>query len=85
MKAVGKFIITKEEREAYKSKGGLLLTGEDRIGMNFRKGEIVSVGDLITKLKPGQTIYYNKSMTHEARIEGDIFTVLQERDVAVVI
>tara|TARA_Y100000114_G_scaffold31941_1_gene27505 strand:+ start:1618 stop:1875 length:258 start_codon:yes stop_codon:yes gene_type:complete len=85
MKAIGKFIVVEENRESYKSKGGLLLTGEDKVGMTYRKGKIKSVGDLITKLKEGDIIYYNKIHSHEARIEGDIYTVLQERDVAVVI
>ena len=44
MKAVGKFIIVEEERESYRSKGGLMLTGEDKIGMKYRKGKIKSVG-----------------------------------------
>ena len=85
MKAVGKFIIVEEERQSYRSKGGLMLTGEDKIGMKYRKGKIKSVGDLVTKLKKGNIIYYNKATSHEARIEGDIYTVILERDVAVVI
>ena len=32
MKAIGKFIVVEENRESYKSKGGLLLTGEDKVG-----------------------------------------------------
>ncbi len=85
MKAVGKFIIVTEVRESYKSQGGLLLTSEDNIGMRYREGTVVSVGSLVNGIKKDDVIYYNKVMSHEARIEGELYTVLQEKDVAVVL
>ncbi len=85
MKAVGKFIIVTEVRESYKSQGGLLLTSEDNIGMRYREGTVVSVGSLVDGIKKDDVIYYNKVMSHEARIEGELYTVLQEKDVAVVL
>jgi len=85
MKAVGKFIIVTEVRESYKSQGGLLLTSEDNIGMRYREGTVVSVGSLVNGIKKDDVIYYNKVMSHEARIQGELYTVLQEKDVAVVL
>jgi len=85
MKAVGKFIIVTEVRESYKSQGGLLLTSEDNIGMKYREGTVVSVGSLVNGIKKDDVIYYNKVMSHEARIQGELYTVLQEKDVAVVL
>ena len=85
MNAVGKFIIVTEVRESYKSQGGLLLTSEDNIGMRYREGTVVSVGSLVNGIKKDDVIYYNKVMSHEARIEGELYTVLQEKDVAVVL
>lgn len=85
MNAVGKFIIVTEVRESYKSQGGLLLTSEDNIGMRYREGTVVSVGSLVDGIKKDDVIYYNKVMSHEARIEGELYTVLQEKDVAVVL
>ena len=85
MKAVGKFIIVTEVRESYKSQGGLLLTSQDNIGMKYREGTVVSVGSLVNGIKKDDVIYYNKVMSHEARIQGELYTVLQEKDVAVVL
>jgi len=85
MNAVGKFIIVTEVRESYKSQGGLLLTSEDNIGMRYREGTVVSVGSLVNGIKKDDVIYYNKVMSHEARIQGELYTVLQEKDVAVVL
>lgn len=85
MKAVGKFIIVTEVRESYKSQGGLLLTSEDNIGMRYREGTVTSVGSLVNGIKKDDVIYYNKVMSHEARIKGELYTVLQEKDVAVVL
>jgi len=85
MNAVGKFIIVTEVRESYKSQGGLLLTSQDNIGMKYREGTVVSVGSLVNGIKKDDVIYYNKVMSHEARIQGELYTVLQEKDVAVVL
>jgi len=82
MNAVGKFIIVTEVRESYKSQGGLLLTSQDNIGMKYREGTVVSVGSLVNGIKKDDVIYYNKVMSHEARIQGELYTVLQEKDVA---
>ena len=51
MKAVGKYILVKEVKESHKSKGGLLLTSKDTVGMMYRKGEVVSFGQGVTYLK----------------------------------
>jgi co-chaperonin GroES (HSP10) len=85
MKAVGRYILVKEVKESHKSKGGLLLTSKDTVGMMYRKGEVVSFGTGVTYLKEGDDIYYNKLTTHEVRIGEDLYTVVQEKDVVVVL
>ena len=85
MKAVGKYILVKEVQESHKSQGGLLLTSKDTVGMMYRKGEVVSFGQGVTYLKEGNDIYYNKLTTHEVRIGEDLYTVVQDKDVVVVL
>ena len=85
MKAVGKYVLVKEVQESHKSQGGLLLTSKDTIGMMYRKGEVVSFGQGVTYLKEGNDIYYNKLTTHEVRIGEDLYTVVQDKDVVVVL
>ena len=85
MKAVGRYILVKEVQESHKSQGGLLLTSKDTVGMMYRKGEVVSFGDGVTYLKEGDDIYYNKLTTHEVRIGEDLYTVVQDKDVVVVL
>ena len=85
MKAVGNFIVVDEVRESYKSQGGLLLSSQDTIGMKYREGKVVAVGDLVKGLEKDDIIYYNKVMSHEARIQGELYTIIQDRDVAVVL
>lgn len=85
MKAVGKYVLVKEVQESHKSQGGLLLTSKDTIGMMYRKGEVVSFGQGVTYLKEGDDIYYNKLTTHEVRIGEDLYTVVQDKDVVVVL
>jgi len=85
MKAVGRYILVKEVQESHKSQGGLLLTSKDTVGMMYRKGEVVSFGQGVTYLKEGNDIYYNKLTTHEVRIGEDLYTVVQDKDVVVVL
>lgn len=85
MKAIGTFIVITEVRDSYKSQGGLLLTSEDTIGMKYREGKVEEVGNLVKGIKKGDTVYYNKTMSHEAMIQEQLYTIIQERDVAVVI
>ena len=85
MKAVGKYVLVKEVKESHKSQGGLLLTSKDTVGMMYRKGEVVSLGSGVTYLKEGNDIYYNKLTTHEVRIDDELYTVVQDKDVVVVL
>ena len=85
MKAVGKYVLVKEVKESHKSQGGLLLTSKDTVGMMYRKGEVVSFGSGITYLKEEDYIYYNKLQTHEVRIGEDLYTVVQDKDIVVVL
>ncbi|MCP4437382.1 MAG: hypothetical protein GY810_00250 [Aureispira sp.] len=85
MKALGRYIIVDEVKESHKSQGGLLLTSEDTIGMRYRKGKIISSGKLIEYLKKDDEIYYNTLTTHEIRLKGNLYTVVEEKDVVVVL
>jgi len=85
MKAVGKYVLVKEIKESHKSQGGLLLTSKDTVGMMYRKGEVVSFGVALNYLKEGNYIYYNKLQTHEVRIDEDLYTVVQDKDIVVVL
>lgn len=85
MKAVGRYILVKEVQESHKSQGGLLLTSKDTVGMMYRKGSVSSFGDGVTYLKEGDDIYYNKLTTHEVRINDELYTVVQDKDVVVVL
>jgi|TARA_R110000744_G_scaffold114561_9_gene214370 co-chaperonin GroES (HSP10) len=85
MKAVGKYVLVKEVKESHKSQGGLLLTSKDTVGMMYRKGEVVSFGSGLSYLKEGDNIYYNKLQTHEVRINEELFTVVQDKDIVVVL
>ena len=85
MKAIGTFIVITEVRDSYKSQGGLLLTSEDTIGMKYREGKVEEVGSFVKGIKKGDIVYYNKTMSHEAMIQEQLYTIIQERDVAVVI
>ncbi len=85
MKAIGQhIIITPIKEELKKSKGGLLLT-EEALEVRYSKGKVITPGTHCQVIKPEDIIYYDKHAGHVVEFEGEMFTVIQERDVVIVV
>ena len=65
MQAVNHFIIIDKIKEAPKTVGGLEITQSQNHDVRYLKGEIISVGDKIDFLKPGDIIRYDKHAATE--------------------
>jgi co-chaperonin GroES (HSP10) len=85
MKAINKYIIIDQIREEIKTSSGILMSGEDMIGIRYKKGKVVSPGSNVTNIKEGDIIYYDSTAGHTVVLGGDKHTVIQERDVVVVL
>jgi co-chaperonin GroES (HSP10) len=85
MKAINKYIIIDQIREEVKTSSGILMSGEDMIGIRYKKGLVISPGDNINNIKEGDIIYYDSTAGHTVVLGGDKHTVIQERDVVVVL
>ena len=61
MKAIGLFLVVEEIKEKpTKTKGGLILSEKLKEDIRYRKGKIISAGELIKGVKTGDNIYYDK-------------------------
>ena len=86
MRAIGKNIIINKIDEEIKTDSGLLLSNEDVKDFRYQKGTIVlpgsEVSDFITE---GDTIYYDTRQSYTLVLNGESVTIIQERDVVVVL
>ena len=86
MKAVGNFLVIQEKKEKpTKTKGGLLLTDKIKEDIRYRQGVVKSVGSLVQGVKADDNIYYDKHAGFNVEIDENIFLVIKQQDVVIVL
>lgn len=85
MKPIGKNIVIKNIDEEVKTDSGLMLSSKDVDAMRYRKAAVVEPGTEVSFIKKDDVIYYDKSHGFTLFIENKPFTIIQERDVVVVL
>ena len=86
MKAVGKYIVIKPEKEKpAKTKGGLILGNTHREDVRYRTAEVLVVGHEVNAVKKGDKIYYDKSSGFNIEIKNNIYKVIKEFDVVIIL
>ena len=77
MKAIGKnLIVNKHKVGAAKTKGGLILAEKQRDDIRYITADVVSVGDEVAGVKPGDKIYYDKHAGFNVEVDEKIFLVI---------
>jgi len=85
MQPIGKYIVVKTIEEDIKTESGLYLSGEDANQLRYKKGIVEKPGTDVTVINEGDTIYYDKGHGFTMIINDTQFTIIQERDVVVVL
>jgi co-chaperonin GroES (HSP10) len=86
MKAVGKYIVITETKETTsKTKGGLLLAEGQREDVRYRKGKIVNIGNDVNGVSINDNIYYDKHAGFYIEIDGEVYIVIKENDVVIIL
>ena len=86
MKAIGRFLVVKENKETEtKTKGGLLLSEAQREDIRYRKADVVTVGSEVQYLKPKDKIYYDRNAGYNVEIKKERYRVIKEQDVVIVV
>ena len=85
MKPVGKYIIIKKINEEYKTDSGILLSSEDVSSLRYHKATVVESGTDVNTIKAKDVIYFDKAAGHSMIINDETFSIIQERDVVVVL
>mgnify|MGYP001221785928 FL=1 len=84
MQAINHYIVIRKIKEAPVKVGGLELTEDQNKDVRYLKAEIVSVGDKVAMLKPGNIIRYDKHAGHGIEWNEDLFHVINLGDVVIV-
>lgn len=82
---IGKNIIIKPIDEEVETRSGLLLSAEDSNQLRYKKGTVIKSGTDVEVIKDGDNVYYDKRAGHTMLLNNDKYTLIQERDVVVVI
>lgn len=85
MKVIGKNIAVIEIKEEIKSESGLFLSDEDKKDLRYKKGQIVMPGTDVPNIETKDLIYFDSRQAYTLMINGEHLTIIQERDVVVVL
>ncbi len=85
MKAIGNYILIHTVEEEMETGSGLLLSSEDKNSFRYKLGEVVTPGTGVVGVKKGDKVYYDKAQSHSMVINGDKLTIIQQKDVVVVL
>ena len=85
MKPIGKNIIIKTIDEEIKTSSGLLLSSEDANQLRYKKGLIIKPGTDVQVLDEGDLVFYDKRSGYSMIINDQPYTIIQEKDVVVVL
>tara|TARA_R110002050_G_scaffold53460_1_gene121537 strand:+ start:3033 stop:3293 length:261 start_codon:yes stop_codon:yes gene_type:complete len=86
MRAINKYIIIEPEKEgSVKTKGGLILAEKQREDIRYRKALVKNIGTKVEGVKDGDIIYYDKHAGFDMEIDKQVYKVIKEFDIVVVL
>lgn len=84
MQAINHYIVIRKIKETPAKVGGLELTEDANQDVRYLKAEIISVGDKVPMLKPGDRIRYDRHAGHGIEWDDELFHVINLGDVVIV-
>ena len=85
MKPIGKYLVVKDIQENVKTESGLILSGEDTNQLRYKRGMVIAPGTDVDAIEEGDELYYDKAHSFTMLINDMQYTIIQERDVVVVV
>ena len=85
MKPIGKYIVVSNIEEEVKTDGGLLLSAQDTSDFRYKKAKVIEAGTDVSVISNGDVVHYDKNHSFTMVIENRHYTIIQERDVVIVL
>ena len=84
MKAINRYIVVDRIKVEPKMVSGLIMTDDTDSDNRYLKAKIISCGNLVERLKDGDTIYYDKHAGHDISWKDTLYRVIRDVDVVLV-
>jgi len=84
MQAINYYIVIRKIKEAAKKVAGLELTEVQNDEVRYLKAEVISVGDKVAGVEPGNIIRYDKHAGHGIEWQDDLYHVINLGDVVII-
>ena len=86
MKAIGRNLIIQAIKQGVsETKGGLLLAEKQREDIRYEEATVISAGNEVVGIKKNDVIYYDRNAGHDMLLGEESVSIIQERDVVVVL
>ena len=73
------------QEEQLRTASGLLLSSEDSNQLRYKKGLIIKPGSDVSTIEEGEIVYYDKRAGFSMIINDLVYTIIQEKDIVVVL
>ena len=84
-KAVGSFVVLKNQKEEIKNSMGLIMTEANEMNMRYKLAKVRSVGDEVDDINSGDDVFYDSAAGSEIRINGEKLTVVHNKNIVVIL
>ena len=84
MQALNFYVIIDKIKEAPKKVGGLELTEKQNKDVRYIKGEVISVGENVPNVKPGNVVRYDKHAGHGIEYNEKLLFVIKATDIVII-
>lgn len=62
-----------------------MLTNSQRVDVRYKQAKVLNCGKDVEGVKEGDVIYFDKTSAHRLEIEKEIYHVITDRDIVVVL
>jgi len=83
MIALGQFVVLRKEVEEVKNQSGLIMTEYTDKSIRYKLAEVVSAGDKVKDLSPGDKVYYDSAAGSDIRVAGEKLVVVPDMQIVV--
>ena len=75
MRALGRFVVIEPHKEEVES-NGVYLSAKSEKNVRYLPGTVVTCGEDVLGIDPGDNIYYDKASASSVRIKDDLYYVV---------
>lgn len=84
MQAINQNVVVEKIKEAPQKVGGLELTESQDKDVRYLKGKVISVGEQVPIVTPGDIVRYDKHAGHGIQYDDVLYYVIKVTDIVIV-